>query len=75
MVRFIHFMLSAHKLLVWPRDGLTVYSTSPADRAEIQETLDKLGELGGVDIFDTLDDPIKSLYGYRPKAGRERPEE
>ena len=75
VVRFIHFMLSAHKLLVWPRDGLTVYSTSPADRAEIQETLDKLGELGGVDSFDTLGDPIKSLYGYRPKAGRERPEE
>lgn len=70
VVRFIQFMLSAHKLLVWPRDGLTVYSTSPSDRAGIQQQLDALGEIGGVDIFDTLDDPIKSLYGYRPKPGR-----
>ena len=69
VVRFIQFMLSAHKLLVWPRDGLTVYSTSPEDRAGIQQQLDALGEIGGVDIFDTLDDPIKSFYGYRPKPG------
>lgn len=75
VVRFIHFMLSAHKLLMWPRDGLTIYSTSPADRADIQEALDKLGDLGGVDIFDTLDSPIKSIYGYRPKGNREKPTE